>query len=79
MLAGGLFSALSRADITFSPLLEGSLTLPAVDLADLWPVHRPGFVSVPWGLPQACSRNKIETGQLLQLISLLCIHPDFET
>ena len=33
--AGGFFSVLSGADITFFPLLEGSLTLPAVDLADL--------------------------------------------
>ena len=33
-------------------LLEGSLTLLAVDLADLWPVHRPRVVSVRSGLQQ---------------------------
>ena len=43
--------------------LEGSLTLLAVDLADLWPVHRPRVVSVRSGLQQACSR-KFETGKL---------------
>ena len=56
---------LSRADIAFFPLLEGSLTLPAVDLADLWSVHRPSLVSLRSGLLQACSRDKFETDQLL--------------
>ena len=49
----------------FPPLLEGSLTLPAVDLVEQWPVHYSGLVSVRSGLPQSCSCDKFETGQLL--------------
>ena len=46
--------------LTFSPLLEGSLTLTVVNLADPWRVHWPGLVSVRSGLLKACSRNKFD-------------------